>query len=53
MEEILEKEEENELETELTPENCMGYHLYPYQRRMAQVHICNKCYNPERGYDMK
>jgi hypothetical protein len=52
----MEEEEElkeEELETEPSPENCMGYHLYAYQRRMAEVHICNKCYNPRKGYDMK
>jgi len=38
---------------QLTPENCPGYHEFGYQREAVQVHICNKCYNPEKGYDME
>jgi hypothetical protein len=36
---------------ELTPETCLGYN-YPYRRKKVMAHICNKCYNPEKGYDM-
>lgn len=38
-------------ETELTPQNCPGYHENDKARN--KVHICNKCYNPQKGYDME
>ncbi|MEG7978967.1 MAG: hypothetical protein NY202_03530 [Mollicutes bacterium UO1] len=37
---------------ELTPENCEGYHQYSYEMTAVKVHICNKCYNPQKGHDM-
>lgn len=36
---------------ELTPKTCLGYN-YPGRRKKVMAHICNKCYNPEKGYDM-
>ena len=36
----------------LTPENCLGYHESEIERAKAKVHICNKCYNLSKGYDM-
>jgi hypothetical protein len=35
----------------LTPENCLGYHESEIEK--AKAHICNKCYNPSKGYDME